>query len=76
MIRVTLLELLRDRNKSLYWLAKQTHVSYPTLHRLATKPVQKVDLLIAEKICRALGCGIEELLVLSEGEMWGPPPTS
>lgn len=63
MIRVALLDLLRERNRSLYWLAEETGVSYPTLHRMATKPVRKVDLEIVEKICRALGCRIEELLV-------------
>ena len=68
MIRVALLDLLRDRDKSLYWLERETGVSYPTLHRMATKHVSKVDLDIVEKICAALGCELGELLVTSEEE--------
>lgn len=68
MIRVNIAGVLKEHkpDKSLYWLARETGVSYPTIHRLATKPVRKVDLDIVEKICRTVGCRVEELLVMRD----------
>lgn len=62
MIRLTLLEELERQGKSIYWLAKETGLRYATLHRLATKEVEKVDLRVLEKICRALECKPGDLL--------------
>jgi putative transcriptional regulator len=64
MIRLTLLDKLEQKGKSIYWLAQETGLRYATLHRLATKEVEKVDLRVLEKICRALGCEPGELLEL------------
>jgi putative transcriptional regulator len=66
MIRLTLLEALEKKGKSIYWLQQKTGVRYATLHRLATKDVEKVDLRVLEKICRALDCEPGELLKMSE----------
>lgn len=62
MIRLTLLDALERKGKSIYWLAKETGLRYATLHRLATKKVEKVDLRVLEKICRTLECEPGELL--------------
>lgn len=67
MIRLTLLDALEKKGKSIYWLAKETDLRYATLHRLATKEVEKVDLRVLEKICRALECEPGELLEMREG---------
>jgi putative transcriptional regulator len=64
MIRLTLLDKLEQKKKSIYWLAQETGVRYATLHRLATKDVEKVDLRVLEKICRALECDPGDLLEL------------
>jgi putative transcriptional regulator len=66
MIRLTLLERLRQDDKSIYWLAKATGLRYATLHRLATKEVEKIDLRVLEKICVALRCEPGELLEMRE----------
>jgi putative transcriptional regulator len=66
MIRLTLLEALEKKEKSIYWLAKETGLRYATLHRLATKEVEKVDLRVLEKVCRALECEPGELLRMND----------
>ncbi len=65
MIHVRLLEILEARGKSLYWLQQQTKVSYPALLRLAHNKIQKVDLGVLERICRALECEPGEIIVAS-----------
>jgi DNA-binding Xre family transcriptional regulator len=67
MIRIALLDALKRRNKSLYWLEQATGVDYSTLHRMATKPIRRVDLPVLDKICAALKCEPGELLVRTEG---------
>jgi len=62
MIRLTLQDALDKKGKSIYWLAQKTGLRYATLHRLATKEVEKVDLRVLEKICRALECEPSDLL--------------
>lgn len=66
MIRLTLLEHLEKKGKSIYWLAQKSELRYATLHRLATKEVEKVDLRVLEKICRVLECGPGDLLEMIE----------
>lgn len=62
MIRLALTDALRKRDRTLYWLAKETRTDYKTLHRMATADMRKVDLSVLERICRALECEPGELL--------------
>lgn len=68
MIRLTLRDLLKQKRKSVYWLAQETGVRYATLHRMATKEVEKIDLGVLDKICAALRCAPGELLERREEE--------
>jgi DNA-binding Xre family transcriptional regulator len=63
-IKIQLAELLKKRNKSMYALAKETKISYTTIHKLCKKPVGSIDLDILEKLCRNLKCRPNDLLGL------------
>jgi DNA-binding Xre family transcriptional regulator len=68
MIRLRLAEFLREKNKSLYWLAKTSGVSYQTVHALSKgRPVKRLDMEVLEKLARALGREAGELLEMKEG---------
>jgi putative transcriptional regulator len=56
MIRVQINELLRERNRSFYWLAKETGVSHTTLWRLKKDKAQGITFNTLQKICEALKC--------------------
>lgn len=63
MICLRLREILREQNKSLYWLAKESGVSYQTVHALGKGlPVKRLDMEVLERLARALGCEAGELL--------------
>lgn len=63
-IQTRIAELLRERGKSLYWLAKETGIAYPTLWRLRDSKTESIAFRVLESICLALGCTPGEMLVI------------
>lgn len=61
-VKNNLSELLEKKNKSLYWLAQETGISYPTLHKISKNETDSIKFSILESICKVLECRIEELL--------------
>lgn len=58
-------ELLRERGKSLYWLAKETGIAYPTLWRLRDSKTESIAFRVLEGICLALECSPGDVLIIS-----------
>ena len=65
-IEIAIDRLLAKRDKSFYWLAKETGVSYSTLWRLKSGKALGINFATLVKICHVLGCGPGELLVLKK----------
>jgi DNA-binding Xre family transcriptional regulator len=69
MILIRLNEILDREEKSLYWLSASSGVSYVSLWKLSKKETQtSINLGILSKICSALDCAIQEILVYVEDE--------
>ncbi|HUF05270.1 MAG TPA: helix-turn-helix transcriptional regulator [Aridibacter sp.] len=64
-IEVRINELLKDRQRTAYWLAKETGISYTTIWRLGKGDALGINFSTLEKICLALDCGPGELLVIA-----------
>lgn len=64
-------EVLAEREKSLYWLAKETGISYNTLHRLQGGTSQGITFDVLDRICTALECSPGELFVQTGGKKKG-----
>src|SRR5437667_2766770 len=56
MIRVQIDQLLKERRRSFYWLAKQSGVSHTTLWRLKKDKAQGITYNTLERICETLKC--------------------
>jgi putative transcriptional regulator len=56
MIRVQIDQLLKERQRSFYWLAKETGVSHTTLWRLKKDKAQGITFNTLELICQTLKC--------------------
>lgn len=56
MIEVRLDELLSQRGRTFYWLAKDTGISHTTLWRLKKEKALGINFATLEKICGALSC--------------------
>lgn len=61
-IKVRLEDVLSDRQKSLYALAKETGISYNTLTRINKNKVQGITWDVLEKVCVNLDCSPNDLL--------------
>jgi putative transcriptional regulator len=59
-------ELLKKNNKTLYWLQKETKISYKTLNHYEKNRAKKFDSDVLAKICNALNCGISDILILTK----------
>lgn len=63
-IQTRINELLQERGKSLYWLAKETGIAYPTLWRLRDSKTESIAFRVLESICLALKCMPGDVLVI------------
>lgn len=62
-IKARIGEVLAERGRSLYWLAKQTGLPYQTLWRIKDSKTNGIDYRVLEKICEALNCQPGEIIV-------------
>lgn len=55
-MKIKLKELLQSKNKSQYWLSKQTDITPQNIGRLANNKTTSISFDNLEKICKALEC--------------------
>jgi putative transcriptional regulator len=63
MVRLRLKELLAERGKTSYWLAKEAGVRYATIWTMINGNVARLHLDALDRICMALECQPGDLLV-------------
>ena len=56
MIGIRLDELLEERGRTFYWLAKETGISHTTLWRLKKGKALGINFDTLERICRGINC--------------------
>lgn len=66
MVKILLGQLLDEKRISQNQLAKDTGISVSTLRNLAHNRTTRISFDILEKICRYLGCGIQDVLSLEK----------
>jgi putative transcriptional regulator len=62
MIEIQIDELLSHRERSFYWLAKETGISHTTLWRLKKGKALGINFETLEKLCETLKCQPGDLL--------------
>jgi putative transcriptional regulator len=75
MIEIRIDELLEKRERSFYWLAKQTGISHTTLWRLKKGKALGINFATLEKICETLDCEPGDLLNFNKGKKLKSPNT-
>ena len=66
MARIRLDELLAERGRTLYWLAKETGLSHTSLFRLRHNQASQIRLEVIDRLCAALKCAPDELIEISD----------
>ena len=64
MIRIGINDLLKEQERSFYWLAKETGISHTTLWRLKKGKAQGITFDTLEKISMTLKCQPGDVLKL------------
>ncbi len=62
MIEICIDELLQNRGRTFYWLAKETGISHTTLWRLKKGKALGINFETLEKMCDTLKCQPGDLL--------------
>ena len=62
-ITVKLKDLLEKQGKSIFRLHKETDITYPTLHKIASGKGEGISFKVLEKLCENLECYPSDLLL-------------
>lgn len=69
MIKPILAEVLEEKGVTLYRLAKDTDISYTTLHKLSNGRTESVDFRVLDLICERLNCQPGDVFIrVSDGQ--------
>ena len=64
MIRMKLEELLKERGQSMYWLSKQSGISYQNIFRMVHHQSAGIRFETIEILCQVLECTPNDLFVI------------
>ncbi len=68
MIEIQIDELLKNRGRTFYWLAKETGISHTTLWRLKKGKALGINFETLEKMCETLKCQPGDVLSYTNGK--------
>jgi len=71
MIELRIEQMLEDRGRSLYWLAKESEITYAALWNLKERRTDGITFPVLDRICKALECQPGDLLVRVADESTG-----
>lgn len=67
MIRLLLSEMLEKRERTAYWLAKETGIRYASIWQMTKGDTARLHVETLDRICEALECEPGDLLVRVSG---------
>ena len=67
-MRITIDNVLNDRDKTRYWLAKQTNLTYPTIKKLCDNNTTSIKFSMIQDICNALSCSPNDIFFIEESD--------
>ncbi|MCB2299613.1 helix-turn-helix transcriptional regulator [Clostridium tagluense] len=68
MIRVNINKILEQKNKTAFWLSKETKIGYNNLKKLVDNETNAVKFENLEIIADVLECKIEDILEIVKGD--------
>lgn len=66
MVRLCVLELLKKRNRTKYWLYKQLGMSYQNFNKMLNNETKSIRYENIEIICRLLECSPNDLFEITD----------
>lgn len=65
MVRLHVLDILKEQNHSKYWLYKQMELSYQNFNRMVQNETSSIKFENLEKLCSILNCSIGDLFEIT-----------
>lgn len=65
MVRLRVLDILKEQNNSKYWLYKQMELSYQNFNRMVQNETSSIKFENLEKLCSILNCSIGDLFEIT-----------
>lgn len=72
MIRLRVLDILKERRLTKYWLHAQLGLSYKNMNNMLTNTTQAIRYENIEKLCRILECTPSDLFEIQTEDMETP----
>lgn len=69
MLSLKIKDLLYKRNKTPYWLGKQTGISQNNINKICNGETSTIRFDTLEKICKALNCSINDIFETNDPQM-------
>jgi putative transcriptional regulator len=66
MVNFKLDKVLESREKTKYWLSKETNIDNNTLAKIYSNEAKQIKKETIDKICKALNCKVEDLIEYKE----------
>ena len=64
MIKLNVMELLNQKDKTRYWLVKKMGTDYNSVNKICNNAVTSLHLETIEKLCKSLECEPSDLFVI------------
>lgn len=68
MIQLNIKQILQNKDKTAYWLAKKTGISPNNIGKICNGETKNIRLDTMEKLCKALECEIEDLFLFTKDD--------
>lgn len=68
MIQLNIKQILQNKSKTAYWLAKKTGISPNNIGKICNGETKNIRLDTMEKLCKALECEIEDLFLFTKDD--------
>lgn len=65
-MKINIDNVLKQQNKTRYWLAKQTNMTYQSVMKLCNNKTTSIQFDIIEKICIALNCTPNDIFIIEK----------
>lgn len=65
MVRLRVLDILKEQNHSKYWLYKQMELSYQNFNRMVQNETSSIKFENLEKLCSIINCSIGDLFEIT-----------
>lgn len=66
MLKLRVLEILKEKGKTKYWLYNQFNMSYQNFSNMVNNKTKSIKYENLELLCEILDCGLEDLFVLTK----------